>query len=63
VSSGTAGRADYLPPSVYDRLRHLMFVGDLDELSVKLEQASEWGIAVLSELRGLSDGSHGSPAR
>lgn len=40
-----------LPPAVYHRLRDLMFVADLDELSAKLEQASAWGSTVLADLR------------
>jgi hypothetical protein len=38
-----------LPPTVYNELRDLVFVRDLDELEAKLARASAWGAALLQE--------------
>jgi hypothetical protein len=39
-----------LPSTVYNQLRDLIFVRDLDELEVKLATASTWGASLLREL-------------
>jgi hypothetical protein len=39
-----------LPPAVYDQVRDLAFVQDLEDLEAKLATATAWGAALLREL-------------
>jgi hypothetical protein len=39
-----------LPPAVYDEVRDLTFVKDLEELDIALVRATAWGAALLAEL-------------
>ena len=43
-----------LPGPVYNELRDLVFVRDLDELEAKLARASAWGAALLRELDSVA---------
>ena len=47
-----------LPPALYDRIRDLAFVQDIDDLEAKLSLATAWGAALLREL-----GSEWGPSR
>jgi hypothetical protein len=42
-----------LPPAVYDQVRELAFVRDLEDLEVKLAKAITWGTALLRELESV----------
>ena len=44
-----------LPPGVYARFRDVLFVQDLDDLEVRVTEASTWGVELLNELAS-SDG-------
>ena len=39
-----------LPPGVYDQVRALVFIRDLDDLEAKLVSATSWGNALLRDL-------------
>jgi len=39
-----------LPPAVYDQVRKLTFVQDIEDLEAKLSTATAWGTALLQEL-------------
>jgi hypothetical protein len=39
-----------LPPAVYDQLRDLLFVRDLEDLEAKLARAGSWGDALMREM-------------
>jgi hypothetical protein len=48
-----------LPPEVYDHVRDLVFVRDLEDLKTKFTTATAWGISLLEEL----DSKHGATVR
>lgn len=43
-----------LPPAVYDQLRDLVFVRDLEDLEAKLARARAWGDALMRELDSVA---------
>ena len=49
-----------LPAPVYDELRHLMFVGESDDLAEHLSKATAWAERLLRELEGTIESSPGA---